>query len=54
MPVQDSCRAELEGVTFVGHSDVAATKDAPAISMMLSHQALMAFTKAHVLMRGER
>jgi hypothetical protein len=37
----------------VGHSDYAATKDAPAISMQLSHEALKAYLNAHVLMRGE-
>jgi hypothetical protein len=53
MPVQDGCRAELEGVTFVGHSDLAATKDAPAITMALCHEALIAFSKARVQARGE-
>jgi hypothetical protein len=52
MAVQDACKAELEGVTFVGHSDLAATKDAPAISMALSHEALIVSRKAHVQMRG--
>jgi hypothetical protein len=52
MPLQDGCKAELERVTFVGHSDLAATKDAPAISMALYHAALKAFSKAHVQMRG--
>jgi hypothetical protein len=52
-PVQRGCKAELDGATFVGHSDLAATKDAPAISMQLCHEALMAFDRACVQMRGE-
>jgi hypothetical protein len=52
MPVQEGCKAVLKGVTFTGHSDLAATKDAPAISMALSHLALKAHCKAHVLMQG--
>jgi hypothetical protein len=53
MPVQNDCRAELEGVTFIGRTDLAASKAAPGISMALSHEALQAHTKAHVQMRGE-
>jgi hypothetical protein len=52
MTVQEGCRAELEGATFVGHSDLAATKNAPAISMEMCHEALVALSKAHVQMRG--
>jgi hypothetical protein len=52
MLVQEG-RAELEGVTFVGRTDVAATRDAPAISMVLCHEALQAHTKARVQMRGK-
>jgi hypothetical protein len=54
MPVQNGCRAELEGVTFVGRTDLAATKDAPAISMALCHQALKGTSKAHVQMRSKK
>jgi hypothetical protein len=51
--MQEGARAELEGVTFIGSTDVGAAENAPAISMMLSHQALVATSTAHVHMRGD-
>jgi hypothetical protein len=50
--LQDGCRAELEGVTFVGRSDLAASKDAPAISMTLCHMALMVGEGATARLKG--
>jgi hypothetical protein len=52
MPVQNGCQAELEGVTFIGTSEIGLARDAPAISMVLYHKALVASDKAHVTIKG--
>jgi hypothetical protein len=53
MPAQDGCKAELEGVTFIGTTDLGLAGDAPAISMVLCHHALVMAGNAHVLMKGD-
>jgi hypothetical protein len=50
--MQDGCKAELEGVTFTGRTDLAASRDAPAISMALSHMALCAGLDATARLKG--
>jgi hypothetical protein len=50
--LQDGSRAELQGVTFTGRTDLAATKDAPAISMAMSHVALSVCRDATACLQG--
>jgi hypothetical protein len=50
---QGGCKAELEGVTFIGTTGIGLARNAPAISMMLCHQALTVASNAHVLMKGD-
>jgi hypothetical protein len=50
--MQDSSKAELEGVTFTGRTDLAATKDAPAISMSRWHQAFGVGRNATARLKG--
>jgi hypothetical protein len=50
--LQDGCTASLEGVTFTGRTDLAASKDAPAISMAMPHLALCAVQDATARLKG--
>jgi hypothetical protein len=52
MLVQNGCKAELEGVTFTGRTDLSAIKDAPAISLSTWHQAFAAGSKATARLKG--
>jgi hypothetical protein len=40
MLMQDGARAELEGVTSTGHTELGSAPNAPATSLLLSHQAV--------------
>jgi hypothetical protein len=42
--MQDGARAEMEGVTFTGHTELGAAPDAPAISRMLKPEAVCVFS----------
>jgi hypothetical protein len=53
MAMQEGARAELEGVTFIGYTELGATESAPAISRITSYQALMATSKSRVRMKGD-
>jgi hypothetical protein len=53
MSMQDGCRAELQGVTFTGRTELGASQDAPSISRVLSFYALGAFSSAQVSLKGD-
>jgi hypothetical protein len=40
MLMQDGARAELEGVTYTGHTDLGSAPNAPATSLILVHEAV--------------
>jgi hypothetical protein len=48
---QAGARAQLEGVTYTGHTDLGAALDAPATGLLLAHEAII-ITDSQISARG--